>query len=159
MSERAALRLGALLALVWAAAALAAVHPEAIGLFHDDGIYLATGKALAAGEGYRQIHLPGAPYQTKYPPLWPALLAVTWKVAPDFPANVLIFKALGIALWALVLPATQRLALRTAGLSPAASLAAPALLAASPILFASTNFALSEPLFALLSTLVLLTLA
>ena len=41
--------------------------PSIAGIYVDDGIYLATGKALADGQGYRHIELPGEPYQTKYP--------------------------------------------------------------------------------------------
>lgn len=65
----------------------------AIGLFHDDGVYVVTAKALAEGQGYRIISLPDEPRQTKYPPLFPALLAVIWKVGPTFPANVPWLKA------------------------------------------------------------------
>ena len=40
------------------------------------------------GDGYRIESLPGQPYQTKYPPLYPALLAGIWKLNPQFPANL-----------------------------------------------------------------------
>lgn len=58
------------------------------GLFHDDAIYLVSAKALAEGRGYRIASLPGEPFQTKYPPLYPALLSVIWRVDPSFPANL-----------------------------------------------------------------------
>jgi hypothetical protein len=58
------------------------------GVFHDDAVYVSTARALAQGEGYRLIDLPDAPRQTKYPVLYPALLALVWKIAPDFPDNV-----------------------------------------------------------------------
>ena len=48
----------------------------AIGLFHDDAIYLVTAKAISAGHGYRIESLPEPILQTKYPPLFPALLAL-----------------------------------------------------------------------------------
>src|SRR5262249_27500745 len=53
------------------------IHCDSLvcGEYHDDAIYVTTAKALAEGEGYRQTFLPGAPPQTKYPPLYPALLA------------------------------------------------------------------------------------
>src|SRR5579864_8867895 len=50
-----------------------ALHAPAVGMFHDDGIYAVTAKALATGHGYRIISLPGEIAQTKYPILLPAL--------------------------------------------------------------------------------------
>jgi hypothetical protein len=49
-----------------------------VGVWNDDGVYVVLGKAIAAGEGYRSIHLVGAPLQVKYPPGFPLLLAVPW---------------------------------------------------------------------------------
>jgi hypothetical protein len=56
-----------------------------IGSFNDDGVYVAVGKAIAAGEGYRSIHLAGDPVQVKYPPGYPALLAVLWWIGGSLP--------------------------------------------------------------------------
>jgi len=41
--------------------------PYPVGIFHDDGVYLILAKALASGDGYRYLHLPGAPLATHYP--------------------------------------------------------------------------------------------
>ena len=51
--------------LLIAVAAFAAINPRILGLFHDDGIYAVAAKALADGDGYRIISLPGDPAQTK----------------------------------------------------------------------------------------------
>lgn len=59
-----------------------------LGFYHDDSIYWVSGRSLAMGDGYRIQSLPGQPYQTKYPPLYPALLAAIWKLDPQFPANL-----------------------------------------------------------------------
>ncbi len=59
-----------------------------LGFYHDDSIYWVSGRSLAMGDGYRIESLPGQPYQTKYPPLYPALLAAIWKIDPQFPANL-----------------------------------------------------------------------
>ena len=59
-----------------------------LGFYHDDSIYWVSGRSLAMGDGYRIQSLPDQPYQTKYPPLYPALLAVIWKINPQFPANL-----------------------------------------------------------------------
>src|SRR5258708_12890219 len=58
------------------------------GHLHDDSIYFVCAKSLAGGSGYRILSLPDQPFQTKYPPLWPALLAFIWKVNPQFPENL-----------------------------------------------------------------------
>jgi len=59
-----------------------------LGYYHDDSIYWVSARSLALGNGYKIASLPGEPYQTKYPPLYPALLAVVWKINPNFPGNL-----------------------------------------------------------------------
>jgi hypothetical protein len=59
-----------------------------LGFYHDDSLYWVGAQSIAQGHGYRILSLPGEPFQTKYPPLFPALLALVWKVYPAFPANV-----------------------------------------------------------------------
>jgi hypothetical protein len=59
-----------------------------VGIFHDDGIYLVSAQSLARNGEYRIASLPGEPYQTKYPPLYPLLLSVAWRLQPSFPANL-----------------------------------------------------------------------
>src|SRR6185503_2597184 len=66
----------------------AAIAPERFGSYHDDSIYATTAKALATGQGYRIISLPSEPAQTKYPPFYPWLLSLIWRVYPSFPENV-----------------------------------------------------------------------
>lgn len=57
------------------------------GDIHDDSIYYVSAKSLA--EGHYQIEsLPGKPAQTKYPPLYPLLLSVAWRLNPQFPQNL-----------------------------------------------------------------------
>lgn len=58
------------------------------GQFHDDTLYFSSAKALAEGRGYVIPSLPGTPYQTKYPILYPWLLSWIWRFDPDFPGNV-----------------------------------------------------------------------
>jgi hypothetical protein len=66
-----------LLALAIAAGSVARL--VLVGAFDDDGVYVALGKALANGAGYRSIHLAGAPVHEKYPPGLPAILALLWR--------------------------------------------------------------------------------
>ncbi|MGH7677379.1 MAG: hypothetical protein ACRENU_02860, partial [Gemmatimonadaceae bacterium] len=79
--------------LVFAVATWAA-EPYPVGIFHDDGVYATLAKALATGEGFRYLNLPGAPVATHYPPVYPLLLALQWKLAPDFPANIPVLQVL-----------------------------------------------------------------
>jgi hypothetical protein len=148
------------LAGVCAAAALAVVYwtalsAPAVGAFHDDGIYAVTAKALATGRGYRILSLPGEMPQTKYPILFPTLVAAVWSWFPAFPDNAIWLKAvpLGCALvwWAL----TYRLVKReTQGRTT--SLLLVLMVVASPwVLFLSTAL-LSETLFAALASATLL---
>jgi 4-amino-4-deoxy-L-arabinose transferase-like glycosyltransferase len=58
------------------------------GQFHDDTLYFSSAKALAEGRGYIIPSLPGTPYQTKYPILYPWLLSWVWRVDPEFPGNL-----------------------------------------------------------------------
>jgi hypothetical protein len=71
------------------------------GRSHDDSIYFVSAKSIAQGHGYRILSLPGEPYQTKYPPLFPLLLTLVWKIKPEFPGNL---QLAGLLCW-LMLPA------------------------------------------------------
>jgi hypothetical protein len=69
----------------------------AAGLIHDDGIYMATAKAMAEGAGYVLPSLPGSPVQTKFPSLFPLLLSLAWRLNPRFPDNVPLLKIIPVA--------------------------------------------------------------
>jgi hypothetical protein len=62
------------------------------GVYHDDGIYVSTAKALAEGQGYRLINLPDTPAQTKYPPMYSIFLALIWMICPTFPDNLVLMQ-------------------------------------------------------------------
>jgi len=130
--------------------AIANITPEPIGVFWDDGVYLLSAKALAAGDGYRLTYLPGMPPAIHYPPLFPLLLAALLKVTPAFPANVAVLKlvnpiCLAIGVYALVRFA-ERFGVAARG-SAAVATAISALIA--PVLVL-TNVLLSESLFFLM---------
>lgn len=97
----------AIVGLVVFAVALWAQTGAMVGVFYDDGIYVALAKALAEGRGLVSLHLPDAPPAVHYPPLYPVVLAALWRVWPEFPANVVLFQlfdaaALGAAAWIMV---------------------------------------------------------
>src|SRR4029079_3419446 len=70
--------------------------PGVVGVFHDDVIYVATAKALAEGKVYRLIDLPGEPPQTKYPFLYPAVLAILWRLWPVFPIILVLLQGISL---------------------------------------------------------------
>ena len=138
-----------LLAVVYLFAWLA----PAVGLYHDDAIYLVTAKSIAAGHGYTIESLPQPIPQTKYPPLFPALLALFTLVSQQ----AWWLKLCPLACAAGWLALTHRLLLRM-GASRNDALLLVGLTAASPtIVYLSTSL-MSEPLFALLVTAALLML-
>ena len=72
-------------AAIVAVVVCAALHASSVvrtiapGAFNDDAVYLALGRAIANGDGYRSIYLVGSPLHVKFPPGLPAILAVLWK--------------------------------------------------------------------------------
>ncbi len=96
------LLLAALLAAFVPSARLAWINRDqpALGNYSsDDGLYWVSAKSIAEGSGYRLLNFPGEPYQTKYPPLYPLLLSLVWKVHPRFPDNLPLAAALA---WLMV---------------------------------------------------------
>jgi hypothetical protein len=144
--------------VVFSLAALAVVYTVAwlapsVGLFHDDGVYLVSAQSLAAGHGYTVESLPEPIAQTKYPPLFPALLALFTLVSQQ--AWWLKLLPLACAFGWLFL--TYKLLLKLGAARDGAFLLV-ILTAASPtVVFVSTSL-LTEPLFALLLTAALLAL-
>ena len=61
---------------------------------NDDATYVLLSRSLREG-AYSSIHLVGAPVHTKYPPVFPALLAV---VSTVFGESIDAFTAMNIAL-------------------------------------------------------------
>jgi hypothetical protein len=136
--------------------ALLTVTPWPVGAFQDDAIYVVLAKALATGEGYRMINLPGAPHATHYPPGYPFFLSLLWRLFPSFPDNIVLFKfanAVWLALAALGAHVFARTRLGWAAV-PAACAAAVGTLAIVVLLV--TGVVLSEPMFMALLLPVLL---
>lgn len=133
--------------LVVAVVVALAAGPWPVGVFFDDGLYLVLAKSLATGEGYRYINLPDAPAGVRYPPLYPALLALLWRIGPAFPANVALFKLANACLMGVAAGGIVHLANRRLGLPRgAAALAGLAAALTIPVL-ATATVLFSEPLF------------
>ena len=133
-------------AAVALAVGLASLSPAPVGVFWDDGVYVITAKALATGHGYRFIHLPGAPAATHYPPLWPILLSIVWRIMPAFPDNVRWMKLLNPVLLGAGAAGATLLAIRVARIPRwlAASIVAATVIVAPMLLLSAVL--MSEPL-------------
>jgi hypothetical protein len=119
------------------------------GVYDDDGVYVALGKAIAQGAGYRSIHLVGAPLQMRYPPGLPLLLSIPWALGGSLDAvratvavvNVLVTAGAAAVIWWI--------GRRELSLSPLPL----AVCAVSPFVLDATiqffNLSLSEPYFTL----------
>jgi hypothetical protein len=133
-----------------AGVALWASRTYAVGVFHDDGVYVILGKSIATGQGYRFLHLPGAPAATHYPPLYPILLALLWKIAPSFPENVPTFLFANAMLLGITALGVHTFAHSVLHWSRRASAVAALVATLSTPLLMLSSLVLSEPLFAAL---------
>src|SRR6185369_7458513 len=118
-----------------------------VGLHQDDGHYLATGKSIATGAGYRAAQWPDEPWQTKFPPVFPLSLSLAWSVSSDWPSvaqlqalETLTFGAVAAGLLCLVM-------VRIAGLPHSLAALVTAAASTTPALLAITAQVMSESLF------------
>lgn len=145
------------LALLAGLAVLAAVAwvPTALGVWHDDGVYLLLGRSLARGEGLRYLGVSGAPPAPKFPPLFPLVLAGVWKAFPDFPANTPAFQILNLTILVGAGAAFYGYARRALRFSVPVAFLGTALAWLSTGLWALAVIPMSEPLFLLCMVLAL----
>ena len=129
------------------AVGLAIVDALPAGVVADDAFYVILARALADGEGYRYLNVPGHPAGTHFPPGYPALLALVSFVAPAFPASVVAFKALNAAFLAAASVLVARLLRTRAGLSAAWCIGVGVVTAISVPLLILGNLVLSELCF------------
>lgn len=152
-------RVDGLVALLFAIVCLLlagrALVVDVCGLYHDDAVYVTTARSLVDGTGYRLISLPDAPNQTKYPILFPAILAFFTALAPAFPQNIVVFKAVTMLSGALAVACTFLFLVRFRYASRWVAGATCLLFATSPALAYYSTQILSEMPFALILVLVL----
>lgn len=147
---------------IWVLAALALVvlglsawRPTPAGVWHDDGVYMMIGQALADGEGLVYGGVPGSPPAAKFPPLYSALLALLWLLLGDVGAVTLAASLLNLGLVVGSGLLLGRILHRRAGV-PAAYAALGGVLAfASGDVLRHAIVPLSESLFVFLALLAL----
>ena len=147
------LRLGISRLLPWLAPVLTmavgifAVDGSPVGAARDDSMYVVLAKSLATGHGFRWLNIPGTPAAAHFPPGYPAVLALLWKLDPAFPANVVLFKLTNVLFAALAAFAVARLVRhRLDATELSAQVYALATMIAVPMLTLATQV-MSEPLF------------
>lgn len=106
----------------------------------DNAGYMILADALRSGEGYVDLYLPETPLHTKYPPGYPAALAVL-----GLAGGLQLFKLFSLACTATAVWLTHRLARHR--LEAEAAVAATALVAVNPVLLEYSHYELSEAFF------------
>ncbi len=141
--------IGVILLVAFSAAAIiyVLVLTPYIGGGYDDARYISLAKALAAGQGYGQVFIPGNPPEPQYPPGWPLLLSMVWLVSPDFPANAIGFKIVSV-LCALAFVGITYRWMRWRGESSTLSALVAILTLSNPLIFGTASTAFSEMGFA-----------
>ena len=67
------------------------------GMTVDDAWYVLLAGAIARGEGYSLVNAPIPGILPTYPPAFPAVLSLIFRLGTSFPSNVLLLKAVSIA--------------------------------------------------------------
>lgn len=136
-----------LVAAIVLLAAIFSITAWPVGAIQDDATYVILAKSIATGEGYRQLNLPGTPNVTHYPPAYPLFLAGLWRLWPDFPNNVVLFKYANAVLLAVAALGVYALARRRAQFGPVSAGAAAVAGTACVLVLYVTGVVLSEPMF------------
>lgn len=69
---------------------------RSFGFFVDDAWYVLLAKALATGQGYQLINAPTPGILPLYPPVFPLVLSLVWRIMPEFPANIIWMKLISV---------------------------------------------------------------
>ena len=118
-----------------------------VGSFEDDGIYTVLARGLATGDGFRLTNLPGSPNATHYPPGYPFVLSLLWRLSPDFPGNVAVFKFANAVFLAAAALGTWYFARRRLAMSTRSAAVVAVVSTISIVVLLVTGMVLSEPLF------------
>lgn len=142
------MKLGAVISVAGVLAVYLLRLDGVFGLFLDDAWYLMLAKALATGQGYVLINSPTPGIVPVYPPAFPFLLSLVYRLSPDFPGNLPLLKSLSIAAMLAAGGVAFRYFRRERGLAalPAWGLAL-AVALNPPLVFLATSTLMSECVF------------
>ncbi|HEY7217391.1 MAG TPA: hypothetical protein VH985_03290 [Candidatus Binatia bacterium] len=147
--------LAVIIGLLLAAAAFWGANKQALGLFHDDGIYAVVASSLSEGHGYRIISLPTAPPQTKYPFLYSYVLSWVWSLNGSFPQNITALKGVNIAILVAIFFVSIVFCRGFFVEAKLPALIFPILVCTNPLIFTFTDYVISDLLFVLLALVAL----
>jgi hypothetical protein len=127
-----------------------------VGLFVDDAWYVVLAQSLATGQGYSLPNSPSVNILPLYPPAFPFLLSLIYRIAPSFPDNVYAFKLVSVIAMLLVGILAYRHFQRVRELPWFVAMALTLATALSPLLvFMATSTLMSECFFTLIFLLVI----
>jgi predicted secreted protein len=95
-ASRRAIIIGASVAAILFLVIYLARLDHAVGLFVDDAWYVLLAQALATGHGYQLINSPSPGILPTYPPGYPFLLSLAYRLRPSFPDNLLLLKSVSV---------------------------------------------------------------
>ena len=138
-----------LLAVAALGVGVAVWRPLPPGVWHDDGVYLLLGRSLAAGEGLRYVGVPGDLPAPKFPPVYPAVVALAWLLGGDAGGAAAAAVAMNVLFLAAAVGLVGAWAWRGLGLPRVVALAVAGVAGLSVDLWSPALVALSEPLYLL----------
>ncbi|MGE0882415.1 MAG: glycosyltransferase family 39 protein [Blastocatellales bacterium] len=128
-----------------------------VGLFVDDAWYVLLAKSLATGQGYQLINSPSPGILPVYPPVYPFLLSLVYRLSPNFPDNVMLLKSVSIVAMFIVGWASYRYFTRDREWPHLLSLVCALTVALMPsLVFMATSSAMSECVFMMFQLLSML---
>lgn len=128
-----------------------------VGACVDDGWYVLLAKALASGQSYTLINSPTPGIMPIYPPGFPWLLSLVFRLVPNFPENIWLLKMVSVTAIFGVGAASYQLFKREGGWPRYVALLAALVVVTAPgFVFLATSTAMSEPVFTLSQLLAVL---
>ena len=128
----------------WTAAALAP-RDFTVGTFQDDAQYAVLAKAIREQHAYRSLEYPGHPPELKFPPGWPAVLALAWKPGAGDTANLDRLRWVNLALVGPLAAAIALAGMQVFGLPAALSAVAAVAGVVAPAELTWWTIPMSEP--------------
>jgi hypothetical protein len=127
-----------------------------IGMFVDDAWYVLLAKALATGQGYTLLNSPSPGILPLYPPAFPFLLSLVYRLSPSFPDNLQLLKSVSIVAMLGAGVVAYRYFLRERELPWFLALGlATAMVLSPPLVFLATSTVMSECVFTLVFLLTI----
>jgi hypothetical protein len=116
-----------------------------LGLFVDDAWYALLAKSLATGQGYQLINSPSPGILPVYPPVYPFLISLVYRLWPSFPDNAMLLKSVSVVAMLIVGWASYKHFLRDREWPHLVSLVAALTVTLTPgLVFLATSSTMSE---------------